>query len=246
MKRNKIIALLLSMILALNLGIPAMAADTFTKISGEGEAADTPITNTGNITEAHVSHPGIKVPTLIQVPVIKITLSKPGNIIVNPFGIKFQDSGAADRIATDEIISVPSTITNKSSVAVKLNITPTVNVANANADAEDDDIVKVDETGSPLTGDGKAIQVTMATLRGTATAVADPTSYNSDTVDRLVKKAGTTPIEMTLENVNGTSKPCGGYMFKGETSGAKWTTSDKVTIKLLFEIAAMGNDLDLT
>ncbi len=230
MKRNKIIALLLSMVLALNLGIPAMAADAFTKVNGEGEPADTQITNGTNISNAHVNQ-GVKVPTLIQVPVIEVSLAIPGNIIVNPFGIKFKDSGNADETSTDEIISVPSTITNKSGVAVKLSLQPTVNAA---------DSVTVDETGSALTGNNKAIQVKMTTLNDTSANVSVAANYTA--TPTIVKKANSDVTELKLDKSDG-SKPCGGYMFSGETSGADWTTADTVTVKVLFKITAMGNGI---
>lgn len=233
MKRNKIIALLLSLILVLNLGISAMAADAFTKVAGEGDTTDKQITNTGNISSSHITEQGVKVPTLIQTPLIEVTLGIPGNIIVNPFGIKFKDSGNTDETSTAEIISVPSTITNKSGVAVKLSLQPTVNAA---------DSVTVDEVGSASLTDNtkKVIQVKMATLNDTAANVADASKYTA--TPTIVKKSNSDVAELKLDKSDG-AKPCGGYMFSGETSGSDWTTADTVTVNVLFKITAMGNGI---
>ncbi len=229
MKRNKIIALLLSMILALNLGISAMAAgESFTKVTGEGDTTDKQITNAGNISNAHMSEQGVKVPTLIQTPLIEVTLAIPGNIIVNPFGIKYTGTDPDD-VSEDKVISVPSTITNKSGVAVELSLQPTVEAA---------DTVTVEENGAALTGT-KAIQVKMAALSESETNVKDPDQYTNFAI---VKKTGTAEKKLKLDKKDG-AKSWGGYMFTGDTLGTDWTTADTVTVKVLFKITAMGNGI---
>lgn len=230
MKRNKIIALLLSLVLALNLGISAMAAgETFTTVTEAGDTEEHTF-NHGNLNQ------GVKVPTLIKVPVIEVSLGIPGNIIVNPFGIKYADSGDPDRISTAEIISVPSTITNNSGTGVKLSLTPTVSVNEAGG-------LKVDNDGTASLSDDtkKFIQVRMATLKGEdEDSVKVAGSYTD--AGTIVKETGTTPTDLILDKKGGTN-PCGGYMFKGETSSTNWTTADTVTVNVVFKITAKGNSL---
>lgn len=210
MKKSKFLALLLVATLMLSLGGTVLAAD---------EVVETAGTTT------------IKIPSTLQLPTIKVTIAAPSDVVLNPYKMSVTTPVSAD----DTVISVPSLITNNSTIDMTIKAAPTVTV---------NDTVKVLTTAPNGTFTEKSIYMA---LHMSNSANSTITSYTGvDTTDftnhglSVVKKdteGNSSPCSITLDADPGSTPSYGVYLIKGESGGGGWESpADKATLNLVFDI----------
>ncbi len=230
MKRRKLLALLLSLSLALGMTTVAFAA-------GEGEytqpggTAPTDVSGSAVESDGSVTHK-----TILYAPTIKITINNPTQIIVNPYGLKFSSEGTD---AQKQIISNPTIIQNKSQIKVTVSGTPTATMG-GELQLYDDKITLNN------TKPAKGLYLEMQCLTGANESAVD---QNADfdapgaaLEKTAVKMSGSDTVTFDLDaSTTPSGNAYGAYRITGGTytqTTAQWTTSDTVALSIVFDISA--------
>lgn len=212
MKRNKILASLLALSLSLGLTVPAFAA--------ENKVVET----TGEVT--------ITVGTVLNLPTIKVTINDPSMVVVNPYKQTYTGSGsAAGLTGSDSLISKATGIKNESNVQVDISAKPTVTTDSQSLEIRTEPISDSDRTTKQL-----YMQLHMAPVA----AESDIDSYDntkSGTQSTVIKKDGaSTPVVISLAALSGSTATYGAMRIMGDSCGSGWTTSDNITLSIVFDI----------
>lgn len=214
MKHRKLISSLLALALTLALAVPAFATDT--TLDG---------TNTSST---------ITVTTELNVPTISVTIAPVSGMVINPYKLSY--SGTVS--GSDSLISAPALITNNSLMKVKLTAKPFV------SDAKEVTIVGTKGAAEGTTEKAAAFVEFMFATGMNASAPNDPAqaTFGADGSGLALKTGNaesvTTPAEVTLEKADDETHPTySAYKLQGATGGTGWTSENKFTIQIVFDIA---------
>ena len=210
MKKQKLIAFCLTVVLMFSMSVMAFAADTT-------------VTDASSDTE-------ITIGSTLHIPTIKVTIKTPANVIVNPYQMEYDPTNAAG--VTDSLISAPTEISSDSTIKMKIEATPSVTPAAGSS-------VQVSTTSisDPSKVTDPTVYLTMKI--GEAATQADVTSFNITNPDETtVLTTGSTPVTLVLNKTGGTGSDTkyGAFKFSGQSAGSGWKATDLITVKVLFKI----------
>ncbi len=241
MKVKNLLTVLFTMVLAFNMCVVAFAADT-TVSDGKGAKFNTDI-------------------KISQVPTITVTIKKPGDVVVNPWGLAYTDPSSVNHNET--IVSTATLIENRSNVNLDVSATLTAAKNGGNADFVSAPVT--DETS--LTAPTAFLFVELLPIAGTALSASDAnrwantvTNNQAPTSSHYVNIANeTAPAKIVLEKADASSAStgtaitaltpkCGAVRISGRCYGGSklWTASDRITLNVIFKFEPTAADKTAT
>ncbi|MDE6636476.1 MAG: hypothetical protein K2K09_07740 [Lachnospiraceae bacterium] len=210
----------------------ALACALVLSASQTAGAADTEITAPDATSKAYESK--VEVSADVSTPTIKITLSDTSakKVGINPYGLKYE--AASGKEVTDAIANLEETITNESDVAIAVNVTTKVEVAQNSGAVIATSALKGTETTKSVFS---LLQV--KAKDSAADALTSAPTYDSKDAGQLVfGSKETTKKAMVTLAAGDTSATYAGYKIWGQvapTPAQAWTSTDALKYTIVFQ-----------
>lgn len=221
MKRRKLISSLLAAALTLGLAVPAFA---------EGDVTLTGANNSTTIT----------VGTTLNVPEINVVLAPLPGMVINPYKLDYNYNGST---VSDSLISAPALITNNSKMKIKVSAKPYVSVTGGVNFV--DTKSGVDSAGDAATAFVEFMYATTVNKDNLASTGTSPSTWPTEgtVVKSSTNGSEVAPIDLTLAAATAgatesdpTTPAYGAYKIQGATGGKSWSSDNKFTVTILFDI----------
>lgn len=210
MKRRKLLASILALTLSFGLSVPALAA------------GDVQLNETTNSTT-------ITVNTTLNVPTIDVVIAPLADMVINPYQLTVDSKN-------DSLITVPALITNNSEIKIDLTAKPFVSDAKGvvitatKAEAESTTAKAAAYMEFAFADTMTSNDVTAATFNGSSYALKEGTGDGITTPPKTTLTAATKSGSTVTPTYSA-------YRISGVTTGKGWTSENKFTVQIIFDIA---------
>ncbi len=217
--KKKLLASILALSLTAGLAVPAFAADT--QVSGGQHE--------------------ITVTTVLELPTIEVYVGAEPTMVINPYGMAFNNTALGVTGAKDTLLSAPVSITSKSTIGLDVKATPT-GTAGGNATFVTSPQGVTNATGPAVYLFLNLISVESGQVDTTSGAAviksgADGPTWATatGTSATTVVKNGTsdTPATLKMKPAASGSSVYGGFKLIGQSGGQNWVSGDTVNVTVI-------------
>lgn len=223
MKTRKIISLCVVIVLMLCMSANVLAAGL--PVSGTEPSSTTDDT----ALDAAKTEETITVGSTLYLPTIRVTVSAPQSVIVNPYKMDYDGNGSVD-----SLISAPTKISSKSTIDMSIKavpkgkIVPGSTVKFSAAPGVENDKTLADPT--------VYVELIMANFDAETDIAGWSIASGATESKAVATENNDEAATITLAKGDGNTATWGAYKFKGESGGPSWDTGDLIKIEVIFAI----------